>query len=104
MAWQVSIVVGRVVPGDAVVEEDEVSRLPLDPEDVLRPGHVVLERVEDRPRLAVGQAQDGPRETSDEQAALARLRVNPDDRVRTKVTSVCQWLERTPSSPFTWRT
>src|SRR5690242_2476560 len=46
-AWLVAVVVRCVVLGDPVVEHDEVTRLPYDPEDVLRPGHVRLENAQD---------------------------------------------------------
>jgi uncharacterized protein YcaQ len=66
----VVVVADRVVLGDPVVEQHQLTGLPDDPQDVLRPGHVLLEQAQDVPGLGLGQAHDALREPADEQTPL----------------------------------
>jgi len=69
------------VLGDPVVEQDQLARLPGDPQDVLRPGHVSLQQPQDVLGLPRGQPDDALREPADEQVALPGQRMHPDHRV-----------------------
>jgi hypothetical protein len=66
----VVVVPDRVVLGDPVIEQDQLIRLPDDPQDVLRAGHVLLEQAQDVPGLGLGQAHDALHEPADEQTPL----------------------------------
>jgi len=97
VAGQVIVVVDGVVLGDPVVEQDELAGLPGHPQDVLRPGHVVLQQPQDVLRLARRQARDPVREPADEQAPLTGQRMHLHPRVNRLVPG--RGEDRAPRSP-----
>ena len=77
------VVVRGVVLGDAVVEEHQLVRLPVDADHVLGAGDVGLEQPQDVLGFGVGQSHDPQPlgEAADEEAALPGQRVDPDHGV-----------------------
>src|SRR5882757_8264328 len=76
-ARMVVVIRDTVMLGDAVVEEHQLTRLPTPAKDVLRTGHVGLQKPQDVARLAGREADNALREPADEEVALTGKRVHP---------------------------